>query len=479
MAVNIWDKVALDAVFGTESTGENVEERASTSNREFVRSQVQIAFANERATGRKLSAREALDNFGPSILFELSHKNAVPLILKLGEPGKTIKSRRNDMSLSVEELARVTDIDVDRLIDFESGNSTLPFRDIERVSRSLVLDESVIGYQPGSGGDPQLGVRFKEFFKGAGDGAGLLSSALVLRLSEAAWVVKKQLGLQSKLGISQSDVMRELGIRPDNDYKYPSFKKGYALAAKTRNLLGLGEFEPIQSLADLVENRLCIPVVQSDFSHRFAGATVSPSDTGRGIILNTNGLNSNVWVRRTTLAHELGHLLWDPDHRLNKLVVDEYDDFNRSTDTNGNSFDEVEARANAFSAEFLAPAEGVRRVFESHQKPEEGIRAVMEHFGVGFITAKWQLINAKLITNDEKLTAVDYAHSQDWVVNEEAFLSYSPVASIPESRRGRFAKIVFECVNKKIISNDSAAFCLSCSEDEFLASRDTLASIMN
>lgn len=473
MALNLWDKVALDAVFGTESTGDSVEERARTSNREFVRSQVQIAYANERATGRKLSAREALDNFGSSVLFGLSQKNAVPLILKVGEPGQTIKSRRADMSLSVEELARVSDIDVEQLVSFENGNSVLPFRDIEKISRSLVLDESVIGYQPGSGGDPQLGVRFKEFFKGAGDGAGLLSSALVLRLSEAAWVVKKQLSLQSKLGTSQTDVIRDLGIKPDNDYKYPAFKKGYALAAKTRELLGLGEVEPIQSLSDLVENKLCIPVVQSDFSHKFAGATVSPSDTGRGIVLNTNGLNSNVWVRRTTLAHELGHLLWDPDHRLNKLVVDEYDDFNRSADI----YDEVEARANAFAAELLAPAEGVKKVFESCSRSEDGIRAVMEHFGVGFITAKWQLINAKLVGLDEKLPMVDYSHTHDWVISEEAFLSYSPVASIPESRRGRFAKIVFDCVQQKIISKDSAAFCLSISEGEFLANRDVLASM--
>lgn len=477
MAVKSWDKKSFDTVFGHESVGDSVEERARTSNREFVRSQVQIALANDRATGRKLSAREALDNFGPNILLELSHKNAVPLILKEGEPGKTIRSRRGEMSLSVEELARVAEVDVEKLIQFENGCSTLPFRDIERLSRSLVLDESVIGYQPGSGGDPQLSVRFKEFFRGAGDGKGFLSSALILRLSEAAWIVKKQLSLQSKLGAHQLDAIRELGIKPSNDYKYPAYKKGYSLAAETRRLLGLNEVEPIHSLSELVEKKLCIPVVQSDFSKRFAGATVAPSDTGRGIILNTNGLNSNVWVRRTTLAHELGHLLWDPDHRLNKLVVDEYDDFNRPADSHGSSHDEVESRANAFAAEFLAPSDGVKEVFKAHTKPEEGIRAVMEHFGVGFITARWQVINSKLLCVDDKISTLDWSHSDDWVVNEEAFLSYSPVASIPESRRGRFAEIVITCAKEKIISDDSAAFCLSCSPRDFIASRDTLISM--
>lgn len=475
--MNSWDKVSFDAVFGRDSTGDCIEERARTSNREFVRSQVQIAFANERATGRKLSAMEALDNFGSGILFELSHKNAVPIILKEGEPGRTIRSRRNEMSLSIEALSRASEIEVDRLVAFEDGVSTLPFRDIERLSRSLVLDESVIGYQPGSGGDPQLGVRFKEFFRGADEGKGLLSSAMVLRLSEAAWVVKKQLNLQAKLGANQLDAIRNCGIKPSNDYKYPVYKKGYSLASETRRLLGLTACEPIQSLAELVEQTLCIPVVQADFAQKFAGATVAPSDTGRGIILNTNGLNSNVWIRRTTLAHELGHLLWDPEHRLNKLVVDEYDSFNRSSDGLGTSYDEVESRANAFAAEFLAPAEGVREVFASHTKPEEGLRAVMEHFGVGFITARWQVINAKLVGPEDKFSPVEYAHTEDWVVSEEAYLSYSPAASIPESRRGKFAEVVIQCAQQKIISDDSAAFCLSCSIEEFLKSKEALINL--
>ena len=239
-----------------------------------------------------------------------------------------------------------------------------------------------------------------------------------------------------------------------------------------RDRLKLSEFEPINSLTELVENTLCIPVVQTELSNRFAGATVAPSDTGRGIILNTKGLNSNVFVRRTTLAHELGHLLWDPEHRLNKLVVDEYEGINN--DIFGGSFDEVEARANAFAAEFLAPAVGVKDIYEAYSNPVDGLRAVMEHYGVSFTTAKWQLINSKLVSEEEKFSGIDTAHSNDWTINEEARLSYSPISSIPESRRGRFEKLVLDCVNLGIISSDSAASCLSCTEEEFLFHYATL-----
>ncbi|WP_328705855.1 ImmA/IrrE family metallo-endopeptidase [Aeromonas caviae] len=255
------------------------------------------------------------------------------------------------------------------------------------------------------------------------------------------------------------------------DYRYPAYQKGYSLAARTRQLLNLGEFEPIKSLTELVEDTLCIPVVQTELSSRFAGATVAPSDTGRGIIINTKGLNSNIFVRRTTLAHELGHLLWDPEHRLNKLVVDDYEGINNIfTD----SFDEVEARANAFAAEFLAPASGVKEIYKKHVHPVDGLRAVMEHYGVSFTTARWQLINSKVVSEEDNFSGIDTTHSHDWTINEEARLSYSPIPSIPESRRGRFEKIILDCVGLGIISSDSAASCLSCTEEEFLSHHTTL-----
>lgn len=471
MALSNWSRTSLDAVFGVDSVGDSPEERAKTSKQLFVRSQVQIALANERATGRKLSATEALDNFGSDILFDLSHKNAVPLILRDGEPGKTIQQRRNAMGLLIEDLSKATGISQDEISFFEEGRGILNFRKIEKIAKYLVLDESVVGYEPGSGGDPQLGVRFKTFFNSPADQSQALSSAAVLRLSDAAWVVKKQLCLQAKLSKEQVKVIRELGIIPSTDYRYPAYKKGYSLAAKTRQLLNFDEFEPISSLTELVEETLCIPVVQTELSSRLAGATVAPSDAGRGIILNTKGLNSNIFVRRTTLAHELGHLLWDPEHRLNKLVVDEYEGINNIfTD----SFDEVEARANAFAAEFLAPASGVKEIFKSHYNPVDGLRAVMEYYGVSFTTARWQLINSKVASEEDNFSGVDKTHSHDWTINEEARLSYSPIPSIPESRRGRFEKLILDCVSAGIISSDSAASCLSCTEEEFLSHHATL-----
>lgn len=466
MALNNWNRDLFDLIFGESSSGDSIEVRAKTSRREFVRSQLQIAFANERATGRKLSALEALNNFGSDILIRLAEDNAVPLILKSGEPGKTISARRRSMGLSVDTLARAADLGVDDLESFESGSRTLPFRTIESLCRFLVLDESVIGYRPGAGGDQQLGVRFKEFFNTADDAKGVFNESAVLRLSDAAWVIKKQLNLNLRLGLDQKEVIRELNIKPSNDYQYPVHEKGYYLANKTRQLLGLDESEPIGSLIDLMEKRLHVPVVHLPFSSKFAGATIAPGDNGRGIVVNTSGANKNIWVRRSTLAHELAHLLWDPDGELNKLVVDEYDDFEWRGHS-GESDGMVEARANAFAIEFLAPKIGASEVFKSHQKTIDGVRAVMERYGVGFIAARWQLINSGLLDPNDKLSGIDTKHTSDWSASEEASLNFFPIASVPDSRRGGFLKAVVDAAENGIISDDTASSYLSCSVVDF------------
>jgi hypothetical protein len=58
------DRDVLRAIFGHESTGATPLERARSSKRLFVRSQDHLAFHKPTATGRQLSAFEALDIFG-------------------------------------------------------------------------------------------------------------------------------------------------------------------------------------------------------------------------------------------------------------------------------------------------------------------------------------------------------------------------------------------------------------------------------
>ena len=117
------------------------------------------------------------------------------------------------------------------------------------------------------------------------------SPSMVLSLSEAAWIIKKQGGLQGEVAS-----YRKRGFTPVDDYQYPAWRSGMKLAAQTREKLGYKSDEPIRGLKDIVENKLGIPVIQADLNPRFAGATIA-NGTARGIVLNLGGPNQNVWVR--------------------------------------------------------------------------------------------------------------------------------------------------------------------------------------
>src|SRR5262249_9410626 len=155
---------------------------------------------------------------------------------------------------------------------------------------------------PGAGGDTTLGVRLREISQP--NDAQRFSPTDVLNLAEAAWVTFTQMRLSWLLGEEAQRNLREQFIKGDWDYNYPTYEKGYALALKTRKILKIGEAEPIKSIKQLVEERLGIPVIQGQLGERFAGATIA-NGVNRGIVVNEHGQNSNVWVRRMTVAHEL------------------------------------------------------------------------------------------------------------------------------------------------------------------------------
>ena len=122
---------------------------------------------------------------------------------------------------------------------------------------------------------------------------------------------------------------------------------------RAREQLGL-DLRPVRSMRQLVEHRLGIPIIQVELPTGIAGATIS-SNGQRGIVLNVTGANRNVWIRRTTLAHELAHIPFDPEAQLESVRVDKYEQLERDTEDTDRSLDEVEQRANAFAVEFIAP----------------------------------------------------------------------------------------------------------------------------
>lgn len=437
------------------------ELRASTQR--YVRSQVQVAEYKEGAKGRVLSAYEVYRAFGLDALAEIETEGAYPLVVSSLEPAATLAKRRDQMGITVEQLARAANVSPQMVRDGETPSRVLPIRILEKLARHLALDESVLGHIPFSRGDKELGVRLREL-KDNRD-AMRLSHTSVLKLAEAAWVIGRQAELADSVGESTFKPF----AKPDTEYGYPAWRHGYRLAAATRSYLGLSPLDPIKSLRILLENRLSIPLVQQDLGMKFAGATLANGKT-RGIVVNQEGANSNVWVRRMTLCHELGHLLWDDNQRLNRLTVDGYDDM--SADYAKKS-DPVEIRANAFAISFLAPPQAVKKLFDDAVDDRAAMFELVNTYGISFTAAKYHSKN--VLSREVDFVDGDAPHpTAEWDAAENLAVDFFPIAQTPITRRGRFASLVVSALRQGVITSDTADSLLDAPSGSVADNADTI-----
>ena len=253
---------------------------------------------------------------------------------------------------------------------------------------------------------------------------------------------------------------------------------GYNLGERARETLGLGR-APIESLRDLAEKRLGIPVIQARLPDHIAGATVmTPADEGseaRGVVLNTVGENENVWIRRSTLAHELGHLLFDPDLQLQNLRVDSYQG-SHSDFQDGDSVDYVEQRANAFAIAFLAPNDVVRKVAPT-PVTEKGVAKVMHTFGISQTAARNHIMNCHDGRPYVPSIVIRTQPSDEQTAAENGNIDYFPLPDTPIQRRGRFASLVPTAYLEKLISAHTGALYLNCAVDNFQENAANLKSL--
>ena len=448
----------LDLVFGSDSRGMDLASRAASSNVQFVRSQVQLAPASEHARGRRLTATEALSTFGWQALVTAATEGSFPFITDPREPAATLKTRRAALGLNEAQVARAAGVDPTIVSEAETPGRRSAVRDLEQIAQALALDERVLGYVPNAKGDRHLGVRLRELT--SDKAVNRFTASVVMGLSEAAWVVARQNSLSAALG-EAPDALVSGEAQRDWNYAYPSWEQGLRLAGKTRALLGLGD-RPIASVRRLMEDQLGIPLVQLSLDGRFAGATLANEGT-RGVVINERGANGNVRVRRMTLCHELGHLLWDPEQCLDRLTVDDYEGIER--DYKDAKPDRVEIRANAFAVAFLAPPDEVRRLTNQAAAADDAVRAVMESFGISFSAARHHIRNLTgVVTNHVRPWDAPF---DPWTTAENLTIDFFPIRTTPISRRGRFANRVVQAHARGLVSSDTASMMLRCPTGQF------------
>ena len=457
----------LRHIFGADLTADSPEEAARRSVKLFVRGRTQLAVYDESRspTGHVLTAWEAYQAYGLSILEEAVEYGTAVLLLEPGAWATALQQRREELGLDTATVAKrhsAAKVDVERAES--SSSDQVPVEVLESIAFGLGLDEAQLGVRKAAGSDSGIATRLKTL-QGASPDVGLthLRPASVMTFAEAASIIRVQHRMTRWLGLPQ----REHDFARSDYYGTPSHRAwqvGYDLAVQARQTLNLGA-SPVKSMRTLAEESLGVPVVQAALPSRIAGATISAryrDSEFRGIVLNTTGHNENPLIRRATLAHELTHLLHDPEQNLESLRVDSYDGIERNPERDSHF---VEQRANAFAIAFLAPLEVVRDTISS-QITTRDVADTMERFGISNTAARYHIENALYRTAEAPKEGVDAQNLEQWRAEEDFALDYFPIRSTPGQRRGRFAGLVAECLRHRYLSLSTAAAYLVCDEDE-------------
>jgi Zn-dependent peptidase ImmA (M78 family) len=157
---------------------------------------------------------------------------------------------------------------------------------------------------------------------------------------------------------------------------------GIQVAQWLRGRLELGPRDPVNP-QDVLKD-LHVDVVETALPERVDALSVWGPKHGPSVLINSSLNTERLRARRrATLAHELGHLLFDRDGALPLAEV-----------LAGERYDSVEARVRAFAVEFLLPQ---KTAYEELIADSENPRSVVDHltsrYGVSGEVAAWQIRN--------------------------------------------------------------------------------------
>lgn len=170
--------------------------------------------------------------------------------------------------------------------------------------------------------------------------------------------------------------------------EYPNaipFKQGYHLARFIRRMLHIKANDVVDP--EEILNSLGVQICDITTDDKLDALAVWGSHHGPAILINISERSraGTVHGRRSTLAHELCHILID---RKESLPVAEV--------LGGRVPLRVEQRANAFAAELLLPRQVAIERALSSADIEEALTHICNTFGVGKVLASCQIFNSRL-----------------------------------------------------------------------------------
>lgn len=233
-----------------------------------------------------------------------------------------------------------------------------------------------------------LGVPVQEFYA---EGAGVSAHASVAARAQpdSTPAVDKALARGEQM-LELDELLRELGFPAAPAHRgrrlpeLRPYEQGEWIASKLRSQLGLGAADlpaEVGPLATYLEEKLNIDVAIEPLPGGLDGLALAHRPFA--VIMVSSSIPAT--RQRYTIAHELGHLLANDGSN----IIDENISVGKTP---------AEARANAFAAAFLMPAEALRASFGGYSGISEQLIAdLLGRYRVSLDALAFRLYNADLV----------------------------------------------------------------------------------
>ena len=463
----------LRSVFGAAISGDDWAEAVKLCPLQFLRNEADLAVVRPeiKQDGHVITAWEAWKAYGQEVVDEAIEYGSA--ILREGKDSvkASLASRRQDLGLTAKGVAALVGVTEGEMALAEANSRAVSVDTVEKIAFCLGLDERLVGFRSDPGEELSLGKKLGElgqshFWYGQGWGEDVVG-----KLAEAASVIRVETRLRGWLGQSNKvGSLSAIGIQAAFAAGAVPSHAGDALAEAVRSNLGMGK-EAIQSMRDLVVDRIGVPVVTAELPDSVSGATLfsrylEEDYRGVGIVLNSGGDNRDVWDRRVNLARELGRVLLDEQSPVDRVSVNLRW---KLEDGVVRTVSEMEEKADAFALAFLAPLEAVKERVPLPVRPEH-IGLVMDHFGMSEWAARERIQSCYSGEADMPYSEIIVKPSKEQVESEDMLVSSPLPCVVKEGRGGGFTTVVIESRGKRLISADTAAFYLGCSQSDLYGS---------
>jgi Zn-dependent peptidase ImmA (M78 family) len=297
--------------------------------------------------------------------------------------GVRLREAREAAQLPLEVVATAADVPRDRLLGAEQG-TPIAGHELARVAEVLGLSDVELAAEA-----PLPRTAVGVLLRGDEGRLGLAP-----HLGRFAAVARDMDELESALGVASRGIVA--GFTPAAAPQTLPFEQGEWLANELRKRLDLGT-APIRSMSDLVGHMGIRLLWTEALDEDVHGLALYDPRRGSSVVVNLRGRQSAWWTVRSTIAHELCHVLFD------RVPAEPLGVVSRAGDRQS-----TEQRANAFSVYFLAPREGVARfLVERGRQPldvdQYDVHALMTHFALGKEATTWHLKNLGWIDEETRL----------------------------------------------------------------------------